>query len=229
MIDIYPNDIVVIQSGDQSRDHRSLDWTTRLKIVKGVAKGLLYLHNELPSLTPAHGHLKASNVLLDAAFNPLLNDYGLIPIVNKEQAEENMVAYKSPEYKESGKLTKKTDVWSFGYLILEILTRKPSGVEKQAEDFDLAAWVESAVPDEVFDHKMAGTSHSHGEMVKLLKIGLSCCQADVDSRPQIKEVVDEVEEIKEREFDEDFYSSYASESDMRSSRGLSGDFNSINI
>lgn len=221
-----------LPAGNQSRDHRSLDWTTRLKIVKGVAKGLLYLHNELPSLTPAHGHLKASNVLLDASFKPLLTDYGLIPIVNKEHAEQNMVAYKSPEYKDTGKLSKKTDVWSFGMLILEILTRKPSTLEQhQPEEFDLAAWVESAVRDKtaVFDDEMAGTSHCHDEMMKLLNIGLSCCRADVDSRPEMKEVAEKVEEIKEKEFDDDFYSSYASESDMRSSRGLSDDFKSINI
>lgn len=205
--------------GNQRRDHRSLDWTTRLRIVKGVAKGLLYLHNELPSLTPPHGHLKASNVLLDAAFKPLLTDYGLIPIVNKEQAEQSMIAYKSPEFKTSGKLSKKTDVWSFGMLILEILTRK------QQSEVDLAAWVESAGA-EAFDQEMAGTNHCHDEMVKLLNIGLSCCRADVESRPEIKEVVEKVEEIKEKEFDEDFYSSYASESDMRSSRGLSDDFKS---
>ncbi|KAL1568140.1 actin-regulating kinase prk1 [Salvia divinorum] len=221
--------------GNQARDHRSLDWTARLRIVKGVAKGLLYLHNELPSLTPAHGHLKASNVLLDAAFTPLLTDYGLIPIVNNEQAEESMVAYKSPEYKETGKLTKKTDVWSFGFLILEILTRKASGVEQQA-DVDLATWVETAIANEssgagaeVFDQEMAGASHSQVEMMKLLKIGLSCCEADVEKRPEMKEVAEKVEEIKEREFDDDFYSSYASESDMLSSRGLSEDFKSINI
>ncbi|XP_042039058.1 pollen receptor-like kinase 2 [Salvia splendens] len=223
--------------GNQMSDHQSLDWTTRLKIVKGVAKGLLYLHNELPSLTPAHGHLKASNVLLDAAFTPLLTDYGLIPIINKEQAEESMVAYKSPEYKETGKLTKKTDVWCFGYLILEILTRKDSGVEQQA-DVDLATWVETAVANEssgyvagaaVFDQEMAGGRHSQVEMMKLLRIGLSCCEADVEKRPEMKDVAEKVEEIKEREFDDDFYSSYASESDMLSSRGLSEDFRSINI
>ncbi|XP_042041050.1 pollen receptor-like kinase 2 [Salvia splendens] len=225
--------------GNQMRDHRSLDWTARLKIVKGVAKGLLYLHNELPSLTPAHGHLKASNVLLDAAFTPLLTDYGLIPIINKEQAEESIVAYKSPEYKQTGKLTKKTDVWSFGYLILEILTRKDSGVEQQV-DVDLATWVETSVANEssgddagagavVFDPDMAGARHSQVEMMKLLRIGLSCCEADVEKRPEMKEVAEKVEEIKEREFDDDFYSSYASESDMLSSRGLSEDFRSISI
>ncbi|KAH6821436.1 hypothetical protein C2S53_006267 [Perilla frutescens var. hirtella] len=213
--------------GNQTRDHRSLDWTTRLKIVKGVGKGLLYLHNELPSLTPAHGHLKASNVLLDASFKPLLTDYGLIPIVNQEQAEGNLTAYKSPEFKNGGKLTKKTDVWSFGMLMLEILTRKPSSLEQEGEVVDLEAIRDGGAA--VFDKEMAGTNHSQGEMMELLNIALSCCHVDAEARPDMKEVVDKVEEIKEKDFDDDFYSSYASESDIRLSRGLSEDFKSINI
>lgn len=119
-------------------------------------------------------------------------------------------------------------------LVLEILTRKSSGLEQQNGEVELATWVQSAMGDEsggaeVFDQEMAGSNHSRGEMMKLLTIALSCCQAEVDSRPDIKEVADKVEEIKERDFDDDFYSSYASESDMRSSRGLSEDFKSINM
>ncbi|KAG6389002.1 hypothetical protein SASPL_150439 [Salvia splendens] len=205
--------------------NQSLEWRTRLKIVKGVAKGLLYLHNELPSLSPAHGHLKASNVLLDADFNPVLTDYSLIPILNKDHAKHHMIAYKSPEYKETGKLTKKTDVWCFGHLILEILTGRPSTIDQQP-DVNLATWLEtSGSGASVFDQDMAVT----GDMMKLLKIGLSCCQARVERRPEIKEVVEMVEEIKDKEFDDDLVSSYASESDMRPSRGLSQDFKSINL
>ncbi|KAL1532954.1 actin-regulating kinase prk1 [Salvia divinorum] len=205
--------------------NQSLEWRTRLKIVKGVAKGLLYLHHELPSLTPAHGHLKASNVLLDSDFNPLLTDYGLIPILNKDHAEHNMVAYKSPEYKETAKLTKKTDVWCFGHLILEILTGRPSVIDQQP-DADLATWLDTSGSGvSVFDQDMAAT----GNMMKLLKIGLSCCQANLKRRPEIKEVVEMVEEIKDKEFDDDFDSSYASERGMRSSRGLSQDFKPINL
>ncbi|KAG6390927.1 hypothetical protein SASPL_148672 [Salvia splendens] len=195
--------------------NQSLEWRTRLKIVKGVAKGLLYLHNELPSLTPAHGHLKASNVLLDADFNPLLTDYGLIPILKKDHAKHHMIAYKSPEYKETAKLTKKTDVWCFGHLILEILTGRSSVIDQQP-DVDVATWLKtSGTSASVFDQEMAVM----GDMMKLLKIGLSCCQANLERRPEIKEVVEMVEEIKDKEFNDDFVSSYASESDMRSSRG----------
>ncbi|KAG8373917.1 hypothetical protein BUALT_Bualt11G0075100 [Buddleja alternifolia] len=225
--------------GNRSRGLPSPNWPTRLNIIKGVAKGLQYLYNELPSLTAPHGHLKSSNVLLDISFKPLLIDYGLVPVVNQEHAQDHMISYKSPEYKHNRRITKKTDVWSLGMLILEILTgRFPSNFLQQGsggdDDTDLATWAESVLCDggdktEVFDGDMEGTSHCYGEMMKLLKIGLVCCHVDADKRPDIKEVVDKVEEVKEKDIDDDFYSSYTSETDMRSSRGLSDDFKSINI
>ncbi|XP_075517497.1 pollen receptor-like kinase 1 [Primulina tabacum] len=216
--------------GNKSRGVPCPDWPTRLKIVKGIAKGLAYLYNELPCLTAPHGHLKSSNVLLDATFNPLLSDYGFIPIVNQEHAQEHMVAYKSPEYKHTGRITKKTDVWSFGILVLEVLTgRFPSNFLQQGNgtDTDLAAWVDSVVRDEgnlelVLDRDMTGSGNSEGEMIKMLRIGLSCCEVDVERRPEFKEVAAMVQEIKEK--DDEFYSSYASEGDTRSSKGLSDAF-----
>ncbi|KAK6152110.1 hypothetical protein DH2020_014745 [Rehmannia glutinosa] len=225
--------------GNKSRGLPSPDWPTRLNIVKGVAKGLQYLYNELPSLTAPHGHLKSSNVLLDASFKPpLLADYGLVPVVNQEHAQQNMISYKSPSTKPTAASPKNRRL-SLGILILEILTGKfPStllhqGGDASAGDVDLATWVENVVRDDsggvVFDKDMAGTSHAQGEMVKLLKLGLSFCQADVDRRPDIKEAVEKIDEIKEKDIDDDFYSSYTSETDMRSSRGLSDDFKTINI
>ncbi|KAK4432728.1 Pollen receptor-like kinase [Sesamum alatum] len=223
--------------GKRSRKRPPMDWPTRLNIVKGVGKGLQYLYNELPSLTAPHGHLKSSNVLLDTAFKPVLTDYALIPIVNQEHAQRNMISYKSPEFKESRKINKKTDIWSFGVLILEILTgRFPALQQSSGTDADLVAWVEAALKKEgdaqapvVFDADMGGTNNAHGEMMKLLKIGLNCCQADTETRPEMKEVVDKIDEIKEKDGDDDFYSSYTSDGDMRSSRGLSDDFKTINV
>ncbi|KAK4478941.1 hypothetical protein RD792_014448 [Penstemon davidsonii] len=219
--------------GNKSRGLPAPNWPTRLNIVKGVAKGLKYLYTELPSLTAPHGHLKSSNVLLDRTFNPLLTDYGLVPVVNQEQAQEHMIAYKSPEYKHNNRITKKTDIWSFGILILEILTgRFPANFLQQGRgsDTDITTWVESVVRDEsnvdVFDGDMEGTKHCEGEMMKLLKIGLSCCQADVEKRPDIKEVVEKIEEIKEKDIDDEFYST-VSDGDVRSSRGLSDDFGHV--
>ncbi|KAL0333626.1 UNVERIFIED_CONTAM: Pollen receptor-like kinase [Sesamum angustifolium] len=190
-----------------------------------------------PQPDGTHGHLKSSNVLLDGSFKPFLTDYALIPIVNQAYAQENMISYKAPEFKETRKINKKTDIWSFGVLILEILTgRFPALQQSSGTEADLVAWVEAALKKEggeeggpVFDADMTGTNNAHGEMMKLLKIGLNCCQADMEMRPEIKEVVEKIDEIKEKDVDDDFYSSYTSDGDMRSSRGLSDDFKTINV
>ncbi|XP_073148899.1 pollen receptor-like kinase 1 [Henckelia pumila] len=219
--------------GNRSRGHPSPDWPTRLNIVKGIVRGLSYLYDQLPSLTAPHGHLKSSNIVLDKSFNPVLNDYGLVPVITQEHAQEHMISYKSPEYKHSGRVTKKTDIWSLGILILEILTgRFPSNFLQQGKgsDTDLATWVESVLRDDsstvdLFDKEMGANKQCEGKMMKLLKIGLNCCDAEVEKRPDIKEVELKIEEIKEKEGDDDFYSSYTSEADMKSSRESSDDIN----
>ncbi|CAA0359360.1 unnamed protein product [Arabidopsis thaliana] len=218
--------------GHKSLGQPSLDWPTRFNIVKGVGRGLLYLHKNLPSLMAPHGHLKSSNVLLSEKFEPLLMDYGLIPMINEESAQELMVAYKSPEYVKQSRVTKKTDVWGLGVLILEILTGKLpesfSQVDKESEE-DLASWVRSSFKgewtQELFDQEMGKTSNCEAHILNFMRIGLSCCEVDVEKRLDIREAVEKMEDLmKEREQgDDDFYSTYASEADGRSSRGLSSE------
>ncbi|XP_006344573.1 pollen receptor-like kinase 4 [Solanum tuberosum] len=205
----YVNNVslaVYLHGNSKSRGNQSLDWPTRLKIVKGVSKGILYLYNELPSLTSPHGHLKSSNVLLTENFEAVLTDYALLPVVNAEHAHEHMISYKAPELKQSGKINRKTDVWTLGMLILEILTGKfPSNLlGKGTQDSDdLATWVNTTLGDEssekeVFDKEMKGTKDCESEMMKLLKIGLSCCEVDVEKRWDIKEAVERIDEVKEK-------------------------------
>ncbi|KAJ6732036.1 POLLEN RECEPTOR-LIKE KINASE 5 [Salix purpurea] len=223
--------------GHQALGQPSLDWPSRLKIVKGVSKGLAYLYKDLPNIIAAHGHLKSSNVLLSHSNEPMLTDYGLVPVINQEIAQELMVAYKSPEYLHHGRITKKTDVWSLGILIVEILTGKlpanfvPQG--KGSEEQDLASWVNSVPYEEwtnvVLDKDMTSVSTKpngggESEVMKLLKIGLSCCETDVEKRLDLKEAIERIEEIKERDSDDDFFSSYTSEGDIKSSRGKSDEF-----
>ncbi|KAF7820572.1 pollen receptor-like kinase 1 [Senna tora] len=191
--------------GYQGLGQPSLDWPTRLKIVKGIAKGLEYLYKEMPSLIAPHGHLKSSNVLLGESFVPLLNDYGLVPVINQELAQDTMVIYKSPEYVQHGRVTKRTDVWSLGILIVEILTGKfPASFLQQGKgsEMGLANWVHSVVPEEwgveVFDKEMGGSlSSSQGEMVKLLNIALACCEGDVDKRLDLKEAIERIQGVKD--------------------------------
>ncbi|CAN6216045.1 unnamed protein product [Urochloa humidicola] len=181
-----------------------LDWPKRLRIIKGVARGLAHLYEELPMLMVPHGHLKSSNVLLDASFEPVLSDYALAPVVTPQHAAQVMVAYKSPECS-GGRPGRKSDVWSLGILILEVLTGKfPANYLRQGRaGGDLAGWVHSVVREEwtgeVFDRDMRGTRSGEGEMVKLLKVGLGCCEPDVDRRWGIDEALARIEELRERD------------------------------
>ncbi|CAM0946563.1 unnamed protein product [Alopecurus aequalis] len=185
-----------------------LDWGKRLGIVKGAARGLAHLYDELPMLTVPHGHLKSSNVLLDADFRPALSDYALVPVLTATHAKHVMVAYKAPECVEAnGKPSKKSDVWSLGILILEVLTGKfPANYLRQGRQgtTDLAWWVNSVIAEErtgeVFDKDMAVAGEDGDlEMLKLLQVGLACCEADVDKRWDLKAAVAGIEEIREPE------------------------------
>lgn len=155
-----------------------------------------------------HGHLKSSNVLLNESMEPLLNDYALIPVINQDHAHHLMMAYKSPEFAKSGRITKKTDVWSFGILILEMLTgRFPENylTQRHDPDADLASWVNEMIKQkrtsEVFDVEMEGTRNSKGELVKLLKIGMSCCEDDVETRLDLNRAIEMIEGVTEGECD----------------------------
>ncbi|GJN19123.1 hypothetical protein PR202_gb06362 [Eleusine coracana subsp. coracana] len=177
--------VFIINEGGGGNRSSILDWGKRLRIIKGAARGLAHLYDELPMLTVPHGHLKSSNVLLDAAFDPVLSDYALVPVVTPSIAAQVMVAYKSPEcVAPHGKPSKKSDVWSLGVLILEVLTGKfPASYlaggggnikqGRQQQNADLAGWVHSVVSeertDEVFDKDITGARGAEADMVKLLQ------------------------------------------------------------
>jgi hypothetical protein len=212
-----------------------LDWPIRLKIVRGVTRGLAYLYRVFPDLNLPHGHLKSSNVLLDPNFEPLLTDYALVPVVNRDQSQQFMVAYKAPEFTQQDRTSRRSDVWSLGILILEILTGKfPANYLRQGKgaDDELAAWVESVARTEwtadVFDKEMKAGKEHEAQMLKLLKIGLRCCDWDIEKRIELHEAVDRIEEV-DRDAgggQESVRSSYvtASDGDHRSSRAMTEEF-----
>ncbi|KAL0462838.1 UNVERIFIED_CONTAM: Pollen receptor-like kinase [Sesamum latifolium] len=197
--------------GKHSAEQPGLSWAKRLKIIKGVAKGLAYLHAELPSLTVPHAHLKSSNVLLDNNFNPLLMDYTLVPVVNPGQVHQILVAYKSPEYTKTGRTFKKTDVWCLGVLILETLTGKfviAQGYGQGQNGADLIAWINAIVQEassnsaQVFDKEMEiSTERCRPEMEKLLQIGITCCQEDHETRWDLEEALYQIEQVQESSTD----------------------------
>ncbi|KAL8537884.1 hypothetical protein ACS0TY_012853 [Phlomoides rotata] len=193
--------------GKHSEEQPRLSWANRLKIIKGVSKGLAYLNAELPSLTVPHGHLKSSNVLLDDNFNALLMDYALAPVVNPNQVHQVLVGYKCPEYAHTGRTSKKTDVWGLGILILETLTGKlvAKYLGQGSEQYGpgLAKWIDDIVQEassqQAFDKEMEITSDScRAEMEKLSQIGIACCQEDLDKRLDLEEALKRIEQVQEQ-------------------------------
>lgn len=124
-----------------------LDWSTRIKIAAGTARGLEYLHC-VAKPPVIYRDLKSANILLDNEYNPRLSDFGLAklgPVGDNTHVSTRVMGtygYCAPEYALSGKLTLKSDIFSFGVVLLEIVTgRKAFDISKRHGEQSLAAWV----------------------------------------------------------------------------------------
>ncbi|KAJ4704925.1 Receptor-like kinase [Melia azedarach] len=163
---------------------QALDWDIRLKIALGTARGLAFLHH---SIVPPiiHRDIKASNILLDHKFEPRIADFGLartLSVCGTHVTTEiaGTFGYIAPEYGQSWRSTTKGDVYSFGVLVLEIITGKePTGPEfKDMEGGNLVGWVRGMVAKgketECVDGKVFCESTVKAGMLKLLHLGLNC-------------------------------------------------------
>jgi hypothetical protein len=127
--------------------------------------------------------------MLNNSFEPLLTEYGLVPITNKNHAQQFMSSYKSPEVTHFDRPNEKNRHLVSWYLILEFLTIKfPANYSRcgKCENSNLATWVNSVVREEwtgeVFDKDIMGTRNGEGEMLKLLRIGMYYCEWSVERR-----------------------------------------------
>lgn len=132
---------------DLDEKKTSLDWYTRMMIVKGVAKGLEYLHN-VADPPIIYRNLKSLNVLLDDDMNPKLSGFGPIKIGPKHGEDHistkvmETYGYSSPEYATSGEVTTKSDVYSFGVVLLELISgRRVIDDKRPTEEQNLIIWV----------------------------------------------------------------------------------------
>ncbi|KAL2902203.1 Protein NSP-INTERACTING KINASE 2 [Bienertia sinuspersici] len=169
----------------------ALDWSTRVNIIKGIAKGLCYLHEETankPSLV--HQNISAEKIVIDNQFNPLILDSGLRKILADDTIFSALkmsaaMGYLAPEYITTGRFTKKSDVYAFGVIVLHII----SGKQQLTNAMRSAA--ESCKLEDFVDHNIA-EKFSTAEASKLVRLGLSCTHELPDERPNMEAVLQEL-------------------------------------
>ncbi|XP_012569735.1 receptor-like serine/threonine-protein kinase ALE2 isoform X2 [Cicer arietinum] len=183
--------------GVDQRSH-PLDWEARKKIALGAARGLAYLHEDsIPRVI--HRDFKASNVLLEDDFTPKVSDFGLATEATEGSRSVptrvmGTFGYVAPEYAMTGHLLVKSDVYSYGVVLLELLTgRKPVDISQPLGEENLVLWARSLLKsreglEQLVDPTLAG-SYDFDEMAKFAAIALMCVQREVTERPFMGEVV----------------------------------------
>ncbi|KAM0990852.1 hypothetical protein ACFX13_009438 [Malus domestica] len=181
-----------------------LDWKTRLRIAVQTAEALTYLHSA--AHTPIyHRDVKSTNILLDSDFNAKVSDFGLSRLASPglshvSTCAQGTLGYLDPEYYRNYQLTDKSDVYSYGVVLLELLTsQKAIDFSRDQDDVNLAIYVRvranNGAAMEVVDHRLLSEEPSGNTVasVKLfLELGLACLREKKGERPAMKDVVQEL-------------------------------------
>lgn len=182
-----------------------LSWDTRMKIIKGIANGLSYVHNlDIPII---HRDIKASNILLDANFEVHIADFGLARSIEGSHSHVSTqvagtMGYMPPEYLHGATASINGDVYSFGVLMLEIVTgRRPSFpfLGEDGKEVRLMDWIIKMALQERYMEMVDSSIDKNGLdkslVVEVFKIGMKCADERSKVRPAMKEVVEELDTI----------------------------------
>ncbi|VFQ82839.1 unnamed protein product, partial [Cuscuta campestris] len=168
-------------------DERILNWPRRVSIIKGIAKGLGYLHDsEGNKSSIVHQNISVEKILLDELFNPLISDSGLLKLFAEDVVYSALkvsaaLGYMAPEYITTGRFTEKSDVYAFGVIILQVLSGKcilMSSARQVAESRNFAALIDPNLKGSFFE----------SEAAKLIKVALDCTTEIPGERPSMAAV-----------------------------------------
>ncbi|KAJ0491360.1 putative protein kinase RLK-Pelle-PERK-1 family [Helianthus annuus] len=178
-----------------------MEFPTRLRIALGAAKGLAYLHEDChPKII--HRDIKAANILLDFNFEAKVADFGLAKITSDVATHVSTrvmgtFGYLAPEYASSGKLTDKSDVFSFGVMLLELITgRRPVDSAQTYVDDSLVDWARPLLTramddgnfDSIVDSRLQ-KEYNHNEMARMISCAAACVRHSARRRPKMSQVV----------------------------------------
>uniref|UniRef100_A0A0A9D346 non-specific serine/threonine protein kinase n=1 Tax=Arundo donax TaxID=35708 RepID=A0A0A9D346_ARUDO len=174
-----------------------LKWESRLRIAQGSARGLAYLHKDCePNII--HRDVKSSNILLNENFEACLSDFGLARLIQPYDTHVTTdlvgtLGYIPPEYSQSVIATTKGDVFSFGVVLLELLTgKRPVDVSKSKGSRDLISWVlqmkSEKKEEQIFD-RLIWSKANERQLFSVLETACKCISADPRQRPSIEQVV----------------------------------------
>nr|GEW79804.1 probable serine/threonine-protein kinase At1g01540 [Tanacetum cinerariifolium] len=173
-----------------------LTWEIRMNIVLGMAKGLTYLHEGLEPKV-VHRDIKSSNILLDRQWNPKVSDFGLAKLLGSEKSYVTTrvmgtFGYVAPEYASTGMLNERSDVYSFGILIMEIISgRNPVDYGRPADEVNLVDWLKTMVTNRnaegVLDPKLPEKPSSRA-LKRALLVALRCVDPSAQKRPKMGHV-----------------------------------------
>ncbi|XP_066395776.1 LRR receptor-like serine/threonine-protein kinase FEI 1 [Miscanthus floridulus] len=191
-----------------------LDWDARINIILGAAKGLSYLHHDC-SPRIIHRDIKSSNILLDGNFEARVSDFGLAKLLEDEESHITTIVagtfgYLAPEYMQFGRATEKTDVYSFGVLVLEILSgKRPTDASFIEKGLNIVGWLNFLAGEnrerEIVDLNCEGVQTE--TLDALLSLAKQCVSSLPEERPTMHRVVQMLESDVITPCPSDFYDS----------------------